>query len=114
MDFVESEDADLKSLATLVPEEFSEHWQLTVEFLKLITEAWPRYLEDRKLVSPVARQKLLMALEAERLAASPPRGPVIAAGSTGTMPATARLLASDCFAAERRRGAARTRSHARR
>ena len=92
MDFVESEDADLESLATLVPEEFSAHWQLTVEFLKLITDAWPRYLEGRKLVSPVARQKLLMALEAERLAASPPRGPVIAAGSTGTVPATARLL----------------------
>ncbi len=92
MDFVENEDADLDSLATLVPEEFSEHWQLTVQFLKLITDAWPRYLEDRKLVSPVARQKLLMALEAERLVASPPRGPVIAAGSTGTVPATARLL----------------------
>jgi double-strand break repair protein AddB len=92
MDFVESEDADLGSLATLVPEEFSAHWQLTVEFFKLITEAWPRYLADRKLVSPVARQKLLMTLDAERLAASPPRGPVIAAGSTGTVPATARLL----------------------
>ncbi len=92
MDFVESENADLESLATLVPEEFSAHWQLTVEFLKVITDAWPRYLEGRKLVSPIARQKLLMALEAERLAASPPRGPVIAAGSTGTVPATARLL----------------------
>jgi ATP-dependent helicase/nuclease subunit B len=33
-----------------------------------------------------------MLLEAERLAASPLRGPVIAAGSTGTVPATARLL----------------------
>ncbi|HLC08806.1 MAG TPA: double-strand break repair protein AddB, partial [Methyloceanibacter sp.] len=92
MDFVESEEVDLGSLHSLVPEEFAAHWQLTVEFLKIVTEAWPTYLADRKLVSPVARRNLLMALEAERLAASPPPGPVIAAGSTGTVPATARLL----------------------
>lgn len=92
MDFVESEDADLDYLATLVPEEFSAHWQLTVEFLKLITDAWPRYLKDRKLVSPVTRQKMLMAAETERLTTSARRGPVIAAGSTGTVPATERLL----------------------
>ena len=45
MDFVESEDADLDSLATLVPEEFAAHWQLTVEFLKLITDAGPAILK---------------------------------------------------------------------
>ena len=92
MDFVESEEVDLGALQALVPEEFAAHWQLTVNFLKIVTEAWPPYLADRKLVSPVGRRNLLMELEAEHLAASPPRGPVIAAGSTGTVPATARLL----------------------
>ncbi|MCJ7598703.1 MAG: double-strand break repair protein AddB, partial [Methyloceanibacter sp.] len=74
MDFVESEEVELSALQALVPEEFAAHWQLTVEFLKIVTEAWPPYLADRKLVSPVGRRNLLMELEAERLAASPPRG----------------------------------------
>ena len=91
MDIVESEEVDLSRLGSLVPDEFAGHWQLTVEFLKILTEHWPRYLEDNRLVSPVARRTTLMTLEAERLAKGSPH-PVIAAGSTGTVPATARLL----------------------
>ena len=67
------------------------HWEATVEFLKIVTEHWPKYLADNRLVSPVARRNRLMALETERLAKGSPH-PVIAAGSTGTVPATARLL----------------------
>jgi ATP-dependent helicase/nuclease subunit B len=91
MDFIESEEISISALKDIVPEEFSGHWQLTVEFLKIVTETWPRFLADRGLVSPVARRRLLMRREAERLAKGSPH-PVIAAGSTGTVPATARLL----------------------
>ena len=52
-----------------MPEEFAGHWQLTVEFLKIVTEHWPKYLADKRLVSPVARRSRLMAMEAERLVA---------------------------------------------
>jgi ATP-dependent helicase/nuclease subunit B len=91
MDFVESEEVSLSALKHVVPDEFAGHWQLTVEFLKIATEQWPLHLRDNGLVSPVARRTLLMARETERLA----KGslyPVIAAGSTGTVPATAKLL----------------------
>lgn len=91
MDTIESEEVDLSKLDALVPEEFAGHWQITVEFLKIVTERWPQYLADNRLVSPVARRNMLMAQEAERLAKGSPH-PVIAAGSTGTVPATARLL----------------------
>jgi ATP-dependent helicase/nuclease subunit B len=91
MDFIESEEVALSALEDIVPEEFAGHWQLTVEFLKIVTEQWPRFLRDNGLVSPVARRTLLMARETERLAKGSPH-PVIAAGSTGTVPATARLL----------------------
>jgi len=91
MDFVETEEVTLSSLKDLVPEEFAGHWQLTVEFLKIVTEQWPRYLSDNGLSSPVARRTLLMGQETERLAKGSPH-PVIAAGSTGTVPATAKLL----------------------
>ena len=96
MDAVETEGVDLSALHAIVPDDLAAHWESTVEFLKIVTEHWPRYLADNGLVSPVERRNALMAREAERLAAerlaegSP--HPVIAAGSTGTVPATARLL----------------------
>jgi double-strand break repair protein AddB len=92
MDFIESEEVDLDRLEEIVPEAHATHWQLTVDFLKIVTEHWPAYLADNGLVSPASRRNLLMSFEAERLVTRPPKGPVIAAGSTGTVPATARLL----------------------
>ncbi len=92
MDFIESEEVDLDRLQEIVPEAHAAHWQLTVDFLKIVTEHWPAYLADNSLVSPALRRTLLMGFEAERLLTNPPKGPVIAAGSTGTVPATARLL----------------------
>ena len=91
MDFVEAEEIDFSSLDTLVPEDLASHWEATIQFLKIVTEHWPQYLADNTLVSPTSRRNLLMAQEAERLAQGSSY-PVIAAGSTGTVPATARLL----------------------
>jgi ATP-dependent helicase/nuclease subunit B len=92
MDFVESQEATLAGLQDLLPDAHAAHWLLTVDFLKILTEKWPDYLRDNGLVSPAARRDALMRLEAARLVANPHAGPVIAAGSTGTVPATARLL----------------------
>ncbi|MGZ8415943.1 MAG: double-strand break repair protein AddB [Methyloceanibacter sp.] len=91
IDVIETEEIDLSRLDQIVPEEFAGHWQLTVEFLKIVTEHWPHYLIDQGLVSPVKRRTLLMARETDRLVKSASH-PVIAAGSTGTVQATARLL----------------------
>ncbi|HEY6920434.1 MAG TPA: double-strand break repair protein AddB, partial [Methyloceanibacter sp.] len=91
MDEVEREEMDLSELAEIVPEDFAAHWQITVDFLKIVTENWPDYLEEHGLVSPITRRNLLTEQETERLAQGSPY-PVIAAGSTGTVPATARLL----------------------
>ena len=95
MDMVETErpgEDVLQELATLVPEEFSEHWQQTIEFLKIVTEAWPAHLEEKGLLSPAARRNEAILAEAKRLAASPPAGPVIVAGVTGSIPATVQLI----------------------
>jgi ATP-dependent helicase/nuclease subunit B len=91
MDTVESEEVDFSKLDTLVPEDLASHWELTTQFLQIVTERWPEFLEDNGVVSPMTRRNLLMARETERLAKGSPF-PVIAAGSTGTVPATARLL----------------------
>ncbi|MDX2307736.1 MAG: double-strand break repair protein AddB [Hyphomicrobium sp.] len=94
MDMVETEDADLGRITNLVPDHHSEHWQKTIEFLKIVTAYWPEYLAERDLISPAGRRSAVIRAEAERLRALPPQGPVIVAGVTGSIPATVELMAA--------------------
>lgn len=92
MDMVETEGVDLDGLAQLVPEMFSEHWQKTLQFLEIVTRFWPKHLGERGLASPMSRRNRLIEAEARRLAEAPPGTPVIVAGVTGSIPATAGLM----------------------
>ena len=92
MDMVETEGVSLANLDTLVPENFSEHWQKTLNFLKIVVEMWPAYLAAAGKISPADWRNRLMLAEAERLTSAPPQGPVIVAGVTGSIPATVALM----------------------
>jgi ATP-dependent helicase/nuclease subunit B len=78
-------------LDQIVPERFDEYWQLSLRFLKIAREAWPAILNERGAIEAAARRDRLIAAEAARLGAATDE-PVIAAGSTGSIPATAALL----------------------
>ncbi|MGA7485458.1 MAG: double-strand break repair protein AddB, partial [Xanthobacteraceae bacterium] len=93
MDDVTTRGVSWERLDELVPEALDRYWQLTLEFLKIAREAWPQILAERGAIEPAARRDALIKAEAARLAAHP-EGPVIAAGSTGSMPATAELIAT--------------------
>ncbi len=92
MDETEREGADLGRITSLAPEALSEHWQQVTRFLDVIHARWPAILAAEGKLNPAARTNRMLALLAEKLAAHPPAGMVIAAGSTGSIPATARLL----------------------
>ncbi|MAA99257.1 MAG: double-strand break repair protein AddB [Stappia sp.] len=92
MDEVETEEVDWGGLLGLVPEDHARYWQITLDFLKIAMEHWPAYLAGRGAMDPKARRSALIRREARRLAASPPDGPIIVAGTTGSIPATAELL----------------------
>lgn len=92
IDMIETEGVDVQGLAGLVPEQFAEHWGLSLDFLRIVTEHWPRHLSERGLMSAAARRNHVIRREAERLARHPPAGPVIVAGVTGSIPATAELM----------------------
>jgi ATP-dependent helicase/nuclease subunit B len=79
-------------LDELVPQEFDEFWQKTLRFLKIAREYWPAMLKERGQIEPAERRDRLIAAETKRLAGH--KAPVIAAGSTGSIPATATLLAT--------------------
>jgi len=92
MDMVETEGVDSSGLEQLVPDEFSEHWQDTLQFLKIVTGAWPAHLAEKGLLSPAERRNRAILAEAARLGSAPPSGPVIVAGVTGSIPATVALM----------------------
>ena len=91
-DEMATEDVDPAKLRTLVPERFAEHWQRTLKFLDIVTGAWPDELRDRGESDPAERRVQLLRAQAEAWRAHPPDTPVIAAGSTGSIPAVAELL----------------------
>ena len=92
MDDVERQGADLAKLAELAPLSLAEHWAEVKEFLSLIHTAWPEILADEHRVNPAAHRNDALRALAKKLQNNPPDAPVIAAGSTGSIPATADLL----------------------
>ncbi|HYC68438.1 double-strand break repair protein AddB [Brevundimonas sp.] len=85
---------DLGRVATLVEGDLAEHWQESAKFLGLAVEAWPKRLAAMGLVDPAWRRARLLRLLADAWTERPPTQPVIAAGSTGTAPAAADVLAA--------------------
>src|SRR5262245_13399248 len=93
MDDMTTRQVSWDRLDDLVPAELDAYWQLTLRFLKIARDHWPALLDQRGAIEPATRRDLLIAAEAKRLAAHT-AGPVIVAGSTGSMPATAELIAT--------------------
>jgi ATP-dependent helicase/nuclease subunit B len=78
---------------TLVEGDFAKHWRRSAQFLAVATRRWPERLSELGFADPAARRVKLLRLLGEHWAKSPPTSPLIAAGSTGTTPAAADLLA---------------------
>ncbi|HEY3697589.1 double-strand break repair protein AddB [Phenylobacterium sp.] len=82
-----------EGLADLVDADLAAHWRVSREFLEAALEAWPRRLAELGVVDVSERRILLLRRLAETWDAAPPPGVLIAAGSTGTVPVSADLLA---------------------
>lgn len=81
-------------LAGLVDEAQAEHWRSSRILLETALERWARRLAELGLMDLAARRALLLRRLAGLWEARPPEGVVIAAGSTGSAPATRALLAA--------------------
>jgi ATP-dependent helicase/nuclease subunit B len=94
LDSVQIEEAaPLQRLDALAPEELARHWQASARFLRLTLTEWPKRLADLGFMDVGARRAALLRRLAESWRKAPPDYPVIAAGSTGSAPAVADLLA---------------------
>ncbi|MCW8915118.1 MAG: double-strand break repair protein AddB [Magnetovibrio sp.] len=92
IDQVHTEGLDLARLPDLVHRDLSEHWQQTLDFLEILGSVWPALLNDLGLMDSAERRDRLIRARASAWRTTPPTTPIIAAGSTGTIPASAELL----------------------
>ena len=92
MDQIDTAGIPYDGLADLVPEGLAHHWDITLDFLNIVTQTWPEILEAEGAENPAVRRDKLLRMMAAAWQASPPSGHIIAAGSTGSIPATAELL----------------------
>jgi ATP-dependent helicase/nuclease subunit B len=93
LDQVAIEGVDMARLEGLVTGELAVHWQDTLDFLDIVGTSWPAILKEEGYIDGADRRVRLIDALIALWSENPPADPVIAAGSTGSMPTTARLLA---------------------
>lgn len=94
MDQVVVEGLSFDNLSALVPEDFAQHWGITLEFLKIVSEVWPAILEEEGLIDAADRRNQLLRHYKLYLDHVRPDYPLIAAGTIGSIPAVADVLCS--------------------
>jgi ATP-dependent helicase/nuclease subunit B len=92
LDEAGAERLDFSALARLVPEDLAGHWQATLDFLTILSEAWPNVLAAQGAIEPALRLERAVAARISAWRARPPGHPVIVAGSTGSRPVIRDLI----------------------
>jgi ATP-dependent helicase/nuclease subunit B len=93
MDDAERAEIDLaERLPEAADPAYAAHWARTLEFLHIVTRAWPNWLAEQGLMNPAARQVALLNAQTCAWEAKSPEDRVLVAGTTGGIPAVARLL----------------------
>jgi ATP-dependent helicase/nuclease subunit B len=93
LDQAHSFGVDPEALETLVPDhDLAGHWQQVMTFLRLITREWPKILGSYGLCDRGDYQTRLMTARAAQWQDQPPPYAVMIAGSTGSVPATRKLM----------------------
>jgi ATP-dependent helicase/nuclease subunit B len=92
-DGLQIEEVDVReALAGLAPGELAEHWEVSRRFLDKALAAWPARLAALGVADVSERRVRLLRRLAQRWTDAPPPGVLVAAGSTGTAPATRALM----------------------
>ncbi len=93
IDEAATEGADWKKLLKLEEtRDLADWWKLTNQFLNIITGYWPQYLAEIGCIDPSTHRSQMINGYRLGLERGQPDRVIIAAGSTGSIPATAKLL----------------------
>ncbi|MGI9463697.1 MAG: double-strand break repair protein AddB, partial [Aestuariivirgaceae bacterium] len=96
IDGFDNDEVSLAVIKDLFDADLPEHRADVLEFLDVVRVEYPLALAGQGLIGATQRRSALIHAQAGVLEDSPPSGPVIAAGSTGSIPATAELLKQIC------------------
>ncbi len=89
---METESADWSKLKDISPDIVAEWWQITLDFLTIVTQSWPKILQERRQSNPTAWRNQALKIHAEILWRTRPNKPILAAGVSGSIPAVSHLL----------------------
>ena len=92
IDVMETEEVSFERLPEAYLIDLAVHREAILSLFDLVRKKLPAQLMAEKLMGAKERRSRLIRWEAKKLAEHPPAGPIIAAGSTGTIPATRELL----------------------
>lgn len=92
LDELASEGCAPHRLDAIVPDNLANNWQQTLAFLKIVFEAWPAILDGTGKADRTVLRNDRLRHQAQAAPLIYGDRPVIAAGSTGSIPATAALL----------------------
>lgn len=92
MDEIETESADWSKLKDITPDMVAEWWQITLDFLTIVTQSWPQILQERQQSNPADWRNQVLKMHAETLYHTKPHKPILAAGVSGSIPAVSHLL----------------------
>jgi len=92
LDELQTERVPFEVLDELIPAMFADHWQQSLNILQVVGRHWPAVLEEEGALDPAERRHRVLTALADRWAAAPPAKRIVAAGSTGSIPASRRLL----------------------
>jgi ATP-dependent helicase/nuclease subunit B len=83
---------DIRAIVPDLAGDLGAYWQQTLSFLDIALDYWPAHLAARGLADGATLRRQRLERQAQALPWLFGDRPVIAAGSTGSIPATARLL----------------------
>ncbi|MEM9170089.1 MAG: double-strand break repair protein AddB, partial [Pseudomonadota bacterium] len=92
LDSFYAEEVPFAALDAIAPEGFAAHWKRSLDFLEIVTAAWPAYLQEIGRTDPAARQSEAVRAEIKFLRGHAGDTPVVVAGTTGSAPAVADLI----------------------
>lgn len=96
MDTVKNNELDFADLKNLVSAEYTDHWQQTLDLLKIITKYWPDILAERGLSDGAEYRKALIEAQIDLWHTGNQPQKIIVAGTTAAYPILKKLVKAVC------------------
>lgn len=94
LDQIYAEEHNFQNLSKLVPDNFAAHWQVTLQFLQILTQVWPEILKAEQALDPMDLRNQQFRLIAKEWAKAPPQKPIVFAGVNLALGSAADMIRS--------------------